>query len=125
MSPERTKDLLTPSTFPAARPIGAGKNAAMSDLPDEAAYGRVTRPERFAPLQEFAQRLVDELVNEFDAEFHREDSTNARNWRAGEGALPRVCARPGDGGCVAVRETPFPGVVLEVGRWHSFHFPRC
>ncbi len=93
----------------------------MPDPPDDAAYGRVTRPERYAPLQAFARRLVDDLLTQYDAEIRdREpDGTPAAQ------TAVRVCPRHGEGGCLTFRETPFPGVTLGVGRWHWFHFPRC
>jgi hypothetical protein len=93
------------------------------DPPDDAAYGRVTRPERYAPLQSFARQLVDDLVEHYDAEIRPEPGRDPES--AGVVGSVRVCPGHGDGGCLTLGETPFPGVVLGLGRWHWFHYPRC
>jgi len=91
----------------------------MSDPPDPDSYGRVTNPERYAPLHEFAQSALDDVLARDDAGAEPVDGQLRR------GRLVRVCPRSGGGGCIAFEVTPFPGVRLHVGRWHTYHFPRC
>ena len=85
----------------------------------------MTRPERYAALPGFARRLIDNLLVEYDAEISHDEASASSDAVGEVGDATRVCPRLGAGGCLAVRETSFPGVVLEVGRWHSFRFPRC
>ena len=89
-----------------------------STNPDPDAYGRVTNPERYAPLHQFAQSKLDAVLSRYDAVAEPGDG-QLRPER-----LVRVCPRDG-GGCFALELTPFPGVRLHVGRWHTYHFPRC
>ncbi len=93
--------------------------------PDDDAYGRVTRPERYAPLQPFARRLIDELLDEYDAESRREDVGEPGEAACDVTDRTRVSPRSGNGGSIVVGLTRLPGVVLGIGRWHSYHFPRC
>jgi hypothetical protein len=91
----------------------------VDDSPDPDAYGRVTNPERYAPLHQFAQSALDDLVARFDAAAEPSEGPLRLD------RLVRVCPRDGGGGCLAFELTSFPGVRLHVGRWHTYHFPRC
>jgi hypothetical protein len=74
-------------------------------------------------VQSFARQLVGDLLEHYDAEIRPEPGGDPEP--LGPGSSVRVCPRHGDGGCLTLGETPFPGVVLGLGRWHRFHFPRC
>ena len=99
----------------AARAVDTRQDDSVSDRPDDAAYGRVTRPERYAPLPGFARRLIDNLLVEYDAEISHDEASASSDAVGEVGDAMRVCPRFGAGGCLAVRETSFPGVVLEIG----------
>lgn len=98
-----------------------------SDGPDEAAYGRVTHPERFAPLHGVARDLIARLQQEFDVLATVGPEADAE-WAAdGEViSVVRLVPRSGGGTHLTVALDRFPGVRLRYGRTGgSGHYPQC
>lgn len=93
--------------------------------PDEA-YSRVTEPERFASLHDFALQLLDRLIATYDVErvegqgFDAERETIQRS-----GPSIRLIPRDQDAAPIAVSFTTFPGLGVRFGRWHEDSFPSC
>lgn len=97
------------------------------DGPPQDAYGRITEPERFAPLHDFAAALLDRLVARYDvdadAAFGLDPDLEQRYEPARE--TRRVKPRPSNAAPIAVGFTSFPGLVVRFGRWHVEPFPSC
>ncbi len=87
--------------------------------------GRVTNPERFAVLHEEVDRLVDELVAEYDVV--RTDGVGldprvSPDW-SGD---PAARLEPvGGGSPLVITRTGFPGVMVGFGHHGHEVFPRC
>jgi hypothetical protein len=96
------------------------------DGPPPEAYSRVTDPDRFAPLHEFAGKLLGTLESAFHVE-------RREGYDLDPDADPTDLARP------SVRLTPhlalaaplqltfttFPGLLVRAGRWHHEPIPAC
>jgi hypothetical protein len=96
------------------------------DGPPREAYSRVTNPERFRPLHDFALALLAQLHASFDVdrvEGHGLDS----ELEVGDLARPSVMLVPRDSKAapLAVTFTTFPGLKVRAGRWFTAAFPGC
>ena len=95
--------------------------------PPEEAYGRVTNPERFAPLHDAALEMIARLEADFDVERVEgygldEDMESKRGL-----ARPSVKLNPTDpeAAPITVVFTDFPGLFVRFGRWTEEPFPVC
>lgn len=91
-------------------------------MPDDDAFGRVTRPERYRVLHEAAAALLDSLeaahpVDRFDG--HDLADT------AWPGSPATQLVPRGGGAPITVTFTPFPGVMIHFGHQASEAFPAC
>jgi hypothetical protein len=86
------------------------------DGPPPEAYSRVTNPERFAPVVDAADAMVDELVRVYDVE-----STAVEV----DGAVRAVRLTPSRGAPLVIAVTSFPGVRVLMGMWTSTPVPIC
>ncbi|WP_147796657.1 DUF6226 family protein [Cellulomonas sp. Y8] len=107
------------------RPVRYGER--WPDGPPAEAYGRVSHPERFAPLHAVADALVRHLVARYDVDA-TDDPACAGDVRVG---LPevaravRLAPRRPAAAALTVVWTAFPGVVLHAGLLQDFPFPVC
>ncbi len=96
----------------------------MKDPPEEA-YGRVTNPQRFAPLIPAADKLVADLVRRFDVTVTRGPAVP---WPA-SGVQPiesiRIAPPDSDQAPLTITTTSFPGLYLNVGAWQHIALPAC
>jgi hypothetical protein len=95
------------------------------DPPPEA-YERVTNPERFGPLHERADRLIDSLEAEYDV--IREEATDVDEELSRFTLVkPCVCLRPRrrDEAPLVFGWTSFPGLVVRLGRRDVNVYPVC
>jgi Family of unknown function (DUF6226) len=94
--------------------------------PDEAAYSRVTNPERFAPLHDIAAGLLNRLEATFEVERAKgygldPELESVKLARPSTRLVPRdPRAAP-----IVVAFTAFPGVFVRFGRWYIDTFPGC
>ena len=93
-------------------------------MTEDHAYGRVTNPGRFAPVQKAATDLIRRLHTEYECEVEPIAAPTGPSTRLTDGSQIRICSST-EAGCVTVEATDFPGVALGIGDWHTFHFPRC
>ena len=91
--------------------------------PEDAAYGRVTNPERYLPVAEAARTLISRLDQVFDAVVIEEIDApfSDRQGLVGEG----IRVEPGSGAPLTFLITEFPGVMVRAGRWSMEAFPSC
>lgn len=90
------------------------------------AYSRVTNPERFAALHDFADALLNRLEREFAVE-RVEDYGLDPELDSGELVRPSVRLSPVDADAAPIlfTFTAFPGVTARFGRWYCRSFPSC
>lgn len=95
----------------------------MEDPPEDA-YGRVTNPQRFAPLIPAANDLISELERRFDVTVTRGPATP---WKSDIKALESVWITPvrPDQAPLTVTFTSFPGLSLHAGAWQDIALPAC
>lgn len=92
--------------------------------PDEAAYGRVTNPERYQVVHDAARLLIDQLTARYEVEATPGES--AVDFPRFKGrAVDVVRLRPTEGAPVTVMFTDFPGVLVGVGVYCLRAFPMC
>ncbi len=95
--------------------------------PPEEAYGRLTNPERFAPLHDAALELIARLEAGFDVE--RAEAYGLDEDLEGQRGLARPSVRlsPSDpeAAPITVVFTDFPGLFVRFGRWAEEIFPVC
>jgi hypothetical protein len=93
--------------------------------PSPDSYGRVTNPERFAPLHAIAIELLDSLAREFDVERIEQQGLDEELEAAGvQRSSIRLEPRNGAAPIVVVF-TRFPGLRVRAGRWATAAFPAC
>jgi len=94
--------------------------------PPPEAYSRVTNPERFGPLHDFALELIGRLERAFDVE-RAEEHRPGDVFKGSDFARPAIRLRPRDPGAapIVVAFTTFPGLRLRAGRWYTDAFPGC
>ena len=105
---------------------GTDGNRWGSDGPPPEAYSRITNPERFAPLHEFADALLNRLEAEFAVE-RVEDYSLDPELKTLELARPSVRLTPEDADAAPVlfKFTVFPSIMVRFGRWYTLPFPDC
>jgi len=89
--------------------------------PPEEAYGRVTNPQRYAPLHTIARDVLDDLQRRFDVTAHASfDLDLNRTTQA-----PVITLVPSDRGSspLSVMFTAFPGLVVGFGRTQQAPIP--
>lgn len=94
--------------------------------PPEEAYSRVTEPERFAPLRDWALETVARL--ERDYEVSRVEGIGLdHDLERSEISRPTIKLTPlqDAGAPVTIVFTDFPGLAVRVGRWVTEWFPSC
>jgi hypothetical protein len=84
--------------------------------PPPEAYSRVTDPQRFAPVADAADALVERLVAAYDV---------TRDAAEVENTVRAVRLTPRAGAPLVVGVTDFPGVRLKMGHWSSAVAPQC
>jgi hypothetical protein len=96
------------------------------DGPPREAYSRVTNPERFSPLHDFALALLAQLYASFDVD-RVEGLGLDSELEVGDLARPCVMLVPRDSKAapLAVTFTTFPGLKVRAGRWFRAAFPGC
>jgi hypothetical protein len=94
-------------------------------LPEE--YSRVTNPERFQPLHDFAVDLLGRLYSSYQVIERDAFDLIPGRMRAFEEARPSVTLTPTteDAAPIAVGFTRFPSLLVRCGRWFSTSFPSC
>ncbi|MDA1128514.1 MAG: DUF6226 family protein [Chloroflexi bacterium] len=97
-----------------------------SEGPPPEAYSRITNPERFAPVPEFAGELLNRLEAEFAVE-RTEGYGLDPELESGELARPGVRLTPADADAapIIIIFTAFPGLRVRFGRWYTNPFPSC
>jgi hypothetical protein len=103
---------------------GRQAGAVEIDRPDEDAYGRVTRPERYQVVANAATVLINTLVEVFDVEATSGSSAvDFPDWQ--EAPIETVRLVPPAGAPLAFLITDFPGVLVRFGEWGREAFPGC
>ncbi|HUQ18625.1 MAG TPA: DUF6226 family protein [Gemmatimonadaceae bacterium] len=96
-----------------------------TQLPDE--YTRVTNPERFRPLHDFARNFFERLANEYDVIESSEFELVPIIMQRFDYARPPITLTPQarEEAPISVAFTPFPSLVLRCGKFFSEPFPVC
>src|SRR4030095_3373994 len=94
--------------------------------PPPEAYSRLTNPERFRPLHDFALTLLAQLHASFDVD-RIEGYGLDSELEVGDLARPSVRLVPRDSKAapLAMIFTTFPGLRVRAGRWCRAVFPAC
>lgn len=106
-------------------PIDGHEGGAVENPPQEA-YGRVTNPQRFAPLIPVAEELISDLERRFEVTVTREQAAPRRassNVRTIESI--RLTPPDPDQAPLTITTTSFPGLYLDVGAWQHIALPAC
>ena len=94
--------------------------------PPVEAYSRITNPERFAPVHDFAETLLNELVFGYDVDRdEREEPERHRNETSSLRRVVRLVPRSPVAAPLEVAFTAFPGLEVRFGRWSTERFPAC
>ena len=96
------------------------------DGPPEEAYSRVTEPERFAPLHDWALDAVARLQRDYD--IARIDAENMDPYlERSPLARPTIKLTPlrDSAAPITVVFTDFPSLAARAGRWFTDYFPSC
>ena len=103
----------------------SGNRWGIEGPPDEA-YSRVTNPERFLALHDFAVRLLRRLEATFDVE-RLEGYGLDHELEESDLVRPGVKLLPGspDAAPIVLVFTAFPGLRARLGRWRTDVFPTC
>ena len=96
-----------------------------TQLPE--AYTRVTNPERFRPLHDFALNLFERLAHEYDVVQSNEFELVPIIMRPFDYARPPITLTPNahDEAPISVAFTTFPSLVLRCGKFFNEPFPVC
>ncbi|SNT00503.1 hypothetical protein SAMN05421642_10838 [Rhodococcoides kyotonense] len=92
----------------------------MVEDPPEEAYGRVTNPERFAPLVPAAEELIADLQRRFDVTVTLGPGATDRELRT-----MKVTPTQPDQAPLTITVTSFPGVYVAAGAWQQIALPAC
>ena len=93
--------------------------------PDEA-YSRVTEPERFAPLHEWALEAVSRLQREYEVTLDEAGVTDAELERSPPSRpLMKLTPIRDSSAPITIAFTDFPGLGVRVGCWVTDWFPSC
>ena len=94
--------------------------------PPEEAYSRVTEPERFAPLHDWALESVAQL--ERDYQVNRVEGTvfdpELERFSLSRPTI-KLTPVPDSGAPIIIAFTDFPSLVVRMGRWFTDYFPSC
>ena len=96
------------------------------DGPPEEAYSRVTEPERFAPLHDWALETVARL--ERDYAVTRVDGAGLdHELERSQISRPSIKLTPpqDSGAPITIVFTDFPSLAVPAGRWFTDYFPSC
>ena len=98
-----------------------------AESPVDAAYGRVTNPERFRPLHTAILEIIGCLENGFDVECAEGYGLDEELERSLELARPNVRLAPRDSKAapIVVVFSSFPSLRVRFGRWCIEPFPNC
>ncbi|MDP8017633.1 DUF6226 family protein [Prescottella equi] len=96
----------------------------MNEPPPEA-YGRVTNPERFAPLIPAAEALIADLKHRFEVTVTRGPATRGRSSKVVPVESVRITPAHSDQAPLTITFTSFPGLYLEAGAWQHISLPSC
>lgn len=94
--------------------------------PPEEAYSRVTEPERFAPLHDWALETVAQLQRDYAVT--RVDGAGLdHELERSQISRPTVTLTPvqESGASITIAFTDFPGLAVRAGRWFADYFPSC
>ncbi|TQC48026.1 hypothetical protein EEB14_17470 [Rhodococcus sp. WS4] len=94
----------------------------MEDPPAEA-YGRVTNPDRFAPLIPAAEDLITDLKRRFEVTVSRGPAPTSKSRTVVE--LVEITPIRVDQAPLAITFTSFPGLYLDAGAWEHISLPAC
>lgn len=84
-------------------------------------YARVTNPGRFAVLHDAAEKLLDELTDQYTVERREAKEPLGSALHRTVRLVPRTpAAAP-----LAITFTDFPSIVLRLGRWYEESLPSC
>jgi hypothetical protein len=86
-------------------------------------YGRVSNPERFAPLHQGAAALIADLTREFDVAVEAVEPEQGHGRPEGLSATRLTPVR--GGAPVTITTTAFPGLFVRFGERHTEAFPQC
>ena len=94
--------------------------------PPEEAYSRVTEPERFMPLHDWALKAVARLEEEYEVTRDEGEGMDSELERAPL-SRPTITLTPLQDSCapITVAFTDFPGLGVRAGRWFTDWFPSC
>jgi hypothetical protein len=92
--------------------------------PPPEAYSRVTEPERFAPLHEFADQLIIRLAERFDVDAGKVIDADLEHGGIARASI-RLVPRSEDAAPITFTFTPFPGLRARFGHWYTEAFPSC
>ena len=94
--------------------------------PPEEAYSRVTEPERFAPLHDWALETVARLQSDYEVALVDSDSMDLCLERSPL-SRPTIKLTPlqDSGAPLTIAFTDFPGLAVRVGRWVTEWYPSC
>ncbi len=94
--------------------------------PLDEAYWRVTNPEQFEPLHQWALETVARLNREYEITLEEGMGLDGELER-GPLARPTIKLTPSQVSCapVTIAFTDFPGLEMRVGRWATAVFPSC
>lgn len=95
------------------------------DDPPEEAYGRVTNPERFAPLIPAAEELISDLARRFDVTIARDPAAPSKSKTIATLESVRITPIHPDQAPLTITFTSFPGLYLDVGAWQHIALPAC
>ena len=95
------------------------------DDPPEEAYGRVTNPERFAPLIPAAEELISDLARRFDVTISRGPAAPSKSKTVAMLETVRITPVRRDQAPLTITFTSFPGLYLDVGAWQHIALPAC
>ena len=111
---------------PAGHVIDYGNRWGMSTAPEET-YSIVTDPQRFHPLHDVANALIDHVAANFDVTVHDDRSYASDLLVESSDVVRAVRIVPHDPRSAAVTFvfTSFPGLKIHIGQVHDLSFPVC
>ena len=96
------------------------------DGPPEEAYSRVTEPERFGPLHDWALATVARLQRDYDVDRAEGENMDPYLERSPL-SRPTIKLTPvqDSGAPITIAFTDFPGLAVRAGRWFTEWYPSC
>ena len=94
--------------------------------PPDAAYSRVTDPERFSPLHDWALEAVARLQKDYEVTLDEGQGMDTELERVLL-SRPTLKVTPFQDSCapVTIAFIDFPGLAVRLGRWATDRFPSC